>query len=167
MQPSLAHRCCWSDFSHNKDGSWCVLGIMLCSSWMKGCSDLLNNTKHTLSLLKQDSASHTTSTAMGPIQADHCRSVPTLQVLLLTTATAEQCSRLALTAAANLTWLEILYLDRGATPFYPQGGDLLDHAQPRDISALLTCLWEAPRKPCHGAFPVTHTAFSTSHAAKD
>lgn len=89
---------------------------------MKRCSDLLNNTKHTLSLLKQDSASHTTSTAMGPIQADHCRSVPTLQVLLLTTATAEQCSRLALTAAANLTWLEILYLDRGATPFYPQGG---------------------------------------------
>lgn len=30
---TLAHRCCWSDFSHNKDGSWCVLGIMLCSSW--------------------------------------------------------------------------------------------------------------------------------------
>lgn len=68
--------------------------LFILRHWMKGCSDLLNNTRHTVSLLKQGSASHT-STAMGPIQADHCRSVPTLQadVLLLTTATAEQCSR--------------------------------------------------------------------------
>lgn len=64
---------------------------------------------------------------MGPVQADRCRSVPTLQadVLLLTTATAEQGSRPALTAAETLTWLEILYLptqqEGRATPSYPEG----------------------------------------------
>lgn len=71
-----------------------------------------NNTRHTLSLPKQGSVSQTSSRATGPIQVDHCRSVPTLQAdgHLLTRATAEQCSRLALTAAATLTWLEMLYL---------------------------------------------------------
>lgn len=138
---------------------------------MKGCSDLLNNTRHTLSLLRQGSASHT-STAMRPIQADHCRGIPTLQAdaLLLSTATAEHRSRLALIAAATLTWLETLYLpteQEGQLPSIHSGGDLLDHTQPGDISELLTCPWDVPRKLCHGAFPVTHTAFSTSRATKD
>lgn len=109
---------------------------------------------------------------MGPVPADHCKSGPTLQadVLLLTTATAEQCSRLALIAAATLTQLERLYLptqQEGQLPSTQRGGDLLDHTQPGGNSELLTCLWDVIRKPCHGAFPDTRTAFSTSRAAKD
>lgn len=105
---------------------------------------------------------------MGPIQADHYRSVPALQADVLLLTTAEQCSRLALAAAATLTWLEMLYLptqQEGQLPSIQRGGDLLDYTQPGDISELLTCLWDVPRKPCHGAFPVTCTAFSTSPAA--
>lgn len=126
----------------------------------------------THTFLAQAGTASQTSRAMGPIQADHYRGVPALQadVLLLTTPPAEHFSRLALTAAAALIWQEMLYLptqQEGQLPSIHRGGDLFVHTQAGDISELLTCLWDGPRKPCHGAFPVTCTAFSTSPAAQD